>query len=189
MSFFISLPFTDNPDNPDNYYESSVSITNTFSIINLTYQNILRSIPLPKTLLEVRDKVLDPTLYQTNTQLLTETQYKFPVYTYVWKLDLENSNLSTVSYHPRFPLGTTAEQADVIIGSNLATTALKTYVDQVKIKPYGYQTFFTKFYWPVFPIFKYNFFLTYMPSPNSPYNNDELSSNYNPIYMIGSGIL
>jgi hypothetical protein len=173
--------------NPSYTYRVVTEITNTWRLLDLTYQNIIRSLPFPLTLNEVNQQVYDPTLYQTNLPFLIDGGFQYPVYTYVWRMDLENSDLTTVAYHPLFPEGTTALQADVIIGSALASTALRNFAELIKTRPYSYQVFYIQFEW--LGGLKRSFFMTYLPDPNKPYNNDPMSSEYNPLYMIGSGLL
>lgn len=192
MSFFISLPFVNNPDNENNYYESSVNITDVFRLINLTYQNILSynaSNPLAITVDQMYIASQTPTLFQTSSELLIQTGYKFPVYTYVWQLNLENPGLSTVVIHPRFSKGTTAQQADVITGTNLGTYNLTQICNKASESPYSYRIQYVSFYWPNPENIKRNFFILYSPYPNLPYNNNPMSPNYNPLYAIGSGLL
>lgn len=179
----------DEYEKPDRFYPTVTNISNTWQLINLTYQNIVRELPLPKTLEEVRARVFDPTLYQTNVPFLQSVGFKFPVYTYVWRLDYDDPSKCTVVYHPMFDPGLTAGEINEIVGSGLPVANLTAITNAAKTRPYSYQVQFAQFFWPTPQFPKTSFFMTYMPDPEKPYNNDIESGDYNPMYIVGSGLL
>jgi hypothetical protein len=185
----LQQQLTDN-ENLSVQYSRYTNIINTWQLINLTYQNIVRN-PFPITKEDVRSAVFNPTLYQTSLDLLSSTGYTYPVYMYVIQLNLEDSNQSIFVYHPNPALGVppylTALQADANLGNQLTTTTVRTFVNTVKTRPLSYQVFYVEYPW--ISGLKRAYIMTYLPKPNFPYNNNSSSPDYNPFYVVGSGIL
>lgn len=173
---------------PSYTYGIVTTITNTWQLINLTYQNSIRN-PFPLTPIELRNALLTPTLYQTNTDFLESVKYKYPVYTLVLRLDFKDSSLSTNVYNPIYSFGLNGYEMDKIAGNNLASTGLKAMTEQAKKRPISYQVQFAEYNFPTPDIKKNIFFMTYLPNPDKPYNNDDNSIDFNPFYIIVSGIL
>lgn len=175
-------------------YQIYTNVVNTWQLINLTYQNIVRN-PFPVTPSEVLSAIQDPTIYQTSLELLTGSDpqypipYTYPVYTYVWQVNLENSDLSNVVYHPNplFTFGKTASEMDAITGTTFITTTLNNFATDINVRPYSYQVFYIEYEW--IGGLKKAYVMTYFPKPNMPYNNDQMSPDYNPCYIVGSGVL
>lgn len=167
--------------------KSLVNITNTMQLVNLQYEKFVTTTPPPVTLEQVNTLAQNP-LYQTNLDFLASTGYAYPVYVFIWKLDMENGAQSMVAYHPRFATGMTAAQADVQLGEpGEASQVLINIVNQVKTRPMAYQIFYLEFPWSGTDKVVYTkkiYYTTYLPEPQQPY--DPVT---NPIYIIGSGLL